>query len=99
MRCAFSPLGLPGTATTSFYLSVRQKLLRSFKLEINTLGAARRNGQFDTTKMAYAPGSPGCIVVVSLYYQWPIYVSLFGNNLANQSGSNRLLVATSVFRK
>jgi Flp pilus assembly protein TadG len=56
------------------------------------------NGQLDTSKMQYAPGGPGDIVVVSLYYQWPIYVSLLSNNLANQSGNNRLLIATSAFR-
>jgi len=56
------------------------------------------NGQFDSTKMAYTPGGPGCIVKVSLYYQWPIYVSLLGNNLSNLNGNKRLLVATSVFR-
>ena len=56
------------------------------------------NGQFDTTKMTYNPGGPGSIVVVTLYYQWPIYVSLLGNNLSNLNGGNRLLVATSVFR-
>jgi hypothetical protein len=37
-------------------------------------------------------------VVVRLYYQWPIYVSLLGDNLSNLSGNKRLLVATSVFR-
>jgi Flp pilus assembly protein TadG len=56
------------------------------------------NGQFDTSNMSYTPGSPGDIVVVRLYYQWPIYVSMFSNNLANLSGNKRLLVATSVFR-
>jgi Flp pilus assembly protein TadG len=56
------------------------------------------NGQFDPTKMNYNPGQPGDVVVVSLYYQWPIYVSLFSNNLSNQNGNNRLLVATAVFR-
>jgi Flp pilus assembly protein TadG len=56
------------------------------------------NGQFDTTKMNYLPGGPGDIVVVSLYYQWPIYVSLLSNNLANQNGGNRLMVATAAFR-
>lgn len=56
------------------------------------------NGQFDTSKMSYTPGGPGCIVAVSLYYQWPIYVSLLGDNLSNLNGGNRLLVATSVFR-
>lgn len=56
------------------------------------------NGTFDTTKMAYVPGGPGCIEVVTLYYQWPVYVSLLGNNLSNLNGSKRLLVATAVFR-
>lgn len=55
-------------------------------------------GQLDTSKMKYQPGSPGDVVVVQLYYQWPIYVSLLSNNLSNQNGGNRLLVATSVFR-
>ena len=48
--------------------------------------------------MNYNTGSPGCIVSVSLYYQWPIYVSLLGDTLSNLDGGNRLLVATSVFR-
>ena len=56
------------------------------------------DGQLDKTKMTYDPGVPGDIVVVSVYYQWPIYVSLFSNNLSNQTGNSRLLVATSVFR-
>ena len=56
------------------------------------------NGQLDTSQMKYQPGGPGDIVVVSLYYQWPIYISLYSNNLANQSGGNRLLVATAAFR-
>jgi hypothetical protein len=56
------------------------------------------NGQLDTTKMQYTPGTAGSVVVVSLYYQWPIYVSLLSDNLSNQSGNNRLLVATSAFK-
>jgi Flp pilus assembly protein TadG len=56
------------------------------------------NGQFDESQMKYEPGEPGDIIVVSLYYQWPIYVSLLSNNLSNQNGSKRLLVATSAFR-
>lgn len=55
-------------------------------------------GQLDTSKMVYQPGGPGDVVVVSFYYQWPVYVSRLGNNLSNQNGGNRLLVATSVFR-
>jgi Flp pilus assembly protein TadG len=56
------------------------------------------SGQFDTTQMAYSPGVQGSIVVVTLYYEWPIYVSLLGSNLSNLNGGSRLLVATSVFR-
>ena len=44
--------------------------------------------------MTYQPGGPGDIVVVRLFYQWPIYVSL----LQNMSGSKRLLIATAAFR-
>lgn len=56
------------------------------------------NGQLDTSNMTYTPGGPGSIVVVRLYYQWPIYVSMFSDNLSNLSGNKRLLVATAVFR-
>ena len=56
------------------------------------------NGKLDTSNMGYTPGGPGSIVVVRLYYQWPIYVSMFGDNLSNLNGNNRLLVATAVFR-
>ena len=31
-------------------------------------------------------------------YQWPVYVSLLGFNLADMSGSKRLLMATAAFR-
>ena len=53
---------------------------------------------FNTGSMSYSPGTVGDIVVVSLYYQWPIYVSMLGNNLDNLNGNKRLLAASSVFR-
>jgi Flp pilus assembly protein TadG len=64
---------------------------------INT-AAPVTNRNFNTGSMSYTPGDVGDIVVVSLYYQWPIYVSMLGNNLDNLSGGKRLLAATSVFR-
>jgi Flp pilus assembly protein TadG len=64
---------------------------------VNT-AAPVANGQLDTTNLAYQPGGPNCIVAVQLYYKWPIYVSLLGDNLSNLNGNYRLLVATSVFR-
>lgn len=55
------------------------------------------NGNF-VNNFTYTPGGPGDIVVVRLYYQWPVYVSLVGFNLSNMSGGKRLLVATAAFR-
>jgi Flp pilus assembly protein TadG len=55
------------------------------------------NGNIDPTNLPFSPVGPSCVVAVQLYYQWPIYVSLLGDSLAN-FGSDRLLVATSVFR-
>ncbi len=56
------------------------------------------NGNFDTSAMAYTPGGPGDIVVLKLYYQWPIYVSIWNAGISNLNGSQRLLVATAAFR-
>jgi Flp pilus assembly protein TadG len=56
------------------------------------------NKQFVSTNLKYTPGSAGDIVVVTLYYSWPINVTFLDSNLANLSNGTRLLVATSVFR-
>jgi Flp pilus assembly protein TadG len=48
--------------------------------------------------MQYSPGGPGDIVVVRLFYQWPLFVTGLGYNIANLSGSKRLLSATAAFR-
>ena len=48
--------------------------------------------------MQYSPGTQGQIVVVRLFYQWPLFVTGLGYNIANLTGSKRLLSATSVFR-
>jgi Flp pilus assembly protein TadG len=55
------------------------------------------NGNF-VNNFTYQPGGPGDIVVVRLFYQWPVYVSLMGFNLSNVNGGKRLLVATAAFR-
>lgn len=51
------------------------------------------NGNLQNNQ-TYQPGGPGEIVVVRLYYQWPIYVAM----LQNMAGNSRLLIATSAFR-
>jgi Flp pilus assembly protein TadG len=44
----------------------------------------------------YQAGTAGNIVIVRLMYLWPIATGPLGFNLSNQSGNNRLLIATSV---
>lgn len=56
------------------------------------------DGQLDPSKVKYEPGVPGDVIVVQLYYQWPIYVSLLNSQLSNQNAGHRLLVATNAFR-
>jgi Flp pilus assembly protein TadG len=55
------------------------------------------SGNFQNN-FSYQPGGPGDIVVVRLFYQYPVYVSLLGFNLSNMSGGKRLLAATAAFR-
>jgi Flp pilus assembly protein TadG len=65
---------------------------------INTAKPIDGGGNLDTGSFGYQPGGPGDIVVVRLMYQWPVYVSLLGLNLADMSGGKRLLVSTHAFR-
>ena len=46
----------------------------------------------------YLPGGPGDVVVVRLFYQWPLFVTGLGFNISNLSGSKRLLTATAAFQ-
>jgi Flp pilus assembly protein TadG len=54
-------------------------------------------GKF-TDNTQYSPGGPGDIVVVRLFYQWPLFVTGLGYNIANLDGSKRLLSATAAFK-
>jgi Flp pilus assembly protein TadG len=61
------------------------------------------NSQIDANNnfinnMQYNPGGPGDIVVVRLFYQWPLFVTGLGYNISNLSGNMRLLTATAAFR-
>jgi Flp pilus assembly protein TadG len=55
------------------------------------------NGNFQNN-FSYQPGTQGSIVVVRLFYQYPVYVSLLGFGLSNVNGGKRLLAATAAFR-
>ncbi|MBV1691125.1 pilus assembly protein [Novosphingobium sp. G106] len=47
---------------------------------------------------SYNPGTQGAIVVVRLMYLWPTITGPLGFNISNQTGNNRLLIATSVLK-
>jgi Flp pilus assembly protein TadG len=55
------------------------------------------SGNFDTST-GYSPGNAGDIVVVRLFYQWPLFVTGLGYNISNLTGNKRLLVATAAFK-
>ena len=50
----------------------------------------------DDTK--YCPGKDGDVVVVRLFYQWPVFVTGLGFNLTNLASGKRLLTATAAFK-
>jgi Flp pilus assembly protein TadG len=55
------------------------------------------SGNFDTN-LQYNPGGPGDVVVVRLFYQWPLIVTGLGWNPSNLTGNKRLLVGTAAFK-
>jgi Flp pilus assembly protein TadG len=62
------------------------------------LGMPVTNGNFSSEGLGYNPGGPGDIVVVRLYYQYPVAISLLGFKLSNLNGGYDLLTATAVFK-
>ena len=46
----------------------------------------------------YLPGGAGDVVVVRVFYKWPLFVTGFGFNIANIGTGQRLLTATAAFQ-
>jgi Flp pilus assembly protein TadG len=73
--------------------------VRTFSSFSNVTMTSPVDGQGNfQNNFSYQPGGPGDIVVVRLFYQYPVYVSLLGFNLSNMNGGKRLLAATAAFR-
>src|SRR5580692_7584434 len=62
------------------------------------LGMPVSGGSFNSSTLGYNPGGPGDIVVVRLYYKYPVYMNLLGFNLSSLTGGYDLLAATAVFK-
>jgi len=79
-------------------LYVDVKTYQNFSNINNSQKPIDANGNLQTGDFGYQPGGPGDIVVVRMFYQWPVYVSLLGLNLSDISGGKRLLMSTVAFR-
>ncbi|WGD51883.1 pilus assembly protein [Bradyrhizobium sp. CB1650] len=53
---------------------------------------------FDSSGMQYSPGTSSQVVVVRLFYQWPLFVTGLGYNIGCGASNKRLLVATAAFQ-
>jgi len=62
------------------------------------LGMPVTNGAFNSGALGYNPGGPGSIVMLRLYYKYPVFVNLLGFNLSNVTGGYNLFAATAVFK-
>lgn len=56
------------------------------------------NKNFDSSGFTFNTGGSSEIVVIRGYYQYPLYFSKLGFDLANLSNGNRLLTGVSAFR-
>lgn len=52
----------------------------------------------DPTQVKWCPGKDSDVVVVRLFYQWPLFVTKLGFNVANLPNGTRLLTATATFK-
>jgi Flp pilus assembly protein TadG len=64
---------------------------------VNT-GMPVTNGALNTSALGYNPGGPGDIVMLRLYYQYPVFMNLLGFNLSNLNGGYDLFAATAIFK-
>jgi Flp pilus assembly protein TadG len=57
-----------------------------------------QNGVFNAAALTCNPGSPGDIVVVRAYYQWPLIAPLMSQALQQLNGGKTLITSTATFR-
>ena len=57
-----------------------------------------KNGQMNTSNLAFNMGTPGQIEVVQVFYPWPLGGNMLGLGLINVNGNAHLLTGTAVFR-
>jgi Flp pilus assembly protein TadG len=56
------------------------------------------NGNFVANNLQFNTGGPCDVVIVRLFYQWPLFVTGLGYNISNLAGDKRLLWGSAAFR-
>ena len=56
------------------------------------------NGNFISNNLQYNTGGPCDVVIVRLFYPWPLFVTGLGYNISNLAGNKRLLWGSAAFR-
>lgn len=56
------------------------------------------DGTLDPSLNKYQPGNPCDVVLLRIFYKWPVITPLIGPMLANMPGNTMLMSATSAFR-
>lgn len=77
-------------------LGVDVRVFDSFA-DVDFPAAIDANGNL-TGAFQFQPGAPGDIVLVRVFYNWPMLTPIFGDAMSNMSGNGRLLSASAAFR-
>ncbi len=56
------------------------------------------DGEVEEDDFAFELGGGGEVMVVRVFYEWPIVVPYFGNDMSNLANGRRLLASASTFR-
>ncbi|WFU71929.1 MULTISPECIES: TadE/TadG family type IV pilus assembly protein [unclassified Bradyrhizobium] len=106
--CAVSGVSTPCSQATfkTFVCSQIPALFDCSKLSIDVVSAGSFGAlsltnygdscSFSPSGVQYSPGGSGQVVVVRLFYQWPLIVTGLGFNMG--CGNKRLLAATAAFK-
>jgi Flp pilus assembly protein TadG len=89
---------LQGDCTNNLFVDAR--VYQSFQAVTPPSPITTKNGKttFDPTKLTFAIGNAGDIVVVRTYYTWPIIVPLVSKALQSLSDGHMVLSSVAAFR-
>ncbi len=78
-------------------ISVDSRVLTKFS-GYTAINPVDNTGKFDPSKLSFSAGGSQDIVVVRVYYQYPIYINKLVPGLANLANGKRLIAGVAAFR-